>query len=75
MLVLIVIGFIVSVPVAYYIINNWLQEFAYQIPLVNTLIFAALISGVLAIIIAFLTVSYHSIKAASQSLVRALRYE
>ncbi len=74
-LVLIVLGFIVSVPVAYYIIDNWLQEFAYQIPLVNTLIFAALISGVLAILIAFLTVSYHSIRAASQNPVRALRYE
>lgn len=74
-LVLIVIGFIVSVPVAYYIIENWLQEFAYQIPLVQTLAFAAILSGVLAILIAFLTVSYHSIRAASQNPVRALRYE
>ena len=57
------------------IIENWLQEFAYQIPLVNSLIFAALISGALAILIAFVTVSYHSIRAASQNPVRALRYE
>lgn len=74
-LVLIIVGFVISIPVAYYVINEWLQEFAYQMPLVQTLILAAMISGVLAIIVSFLTVSYHSLKAASQNPVRALRYE
>lgn len=74
-LLLIVIGFIISIPAAYYVINQWLQEFAYQMPLGQMLILAALISGVLAIIVSFVTVSYHSLKAASQNPVRALRYE
>ena len=72
---LIAIGFIISVPVTYYIIDQWLLEFAYRMPLVQTLIFSAVMSGGLAVIIAFLTVSYHSLKAASQNPVKALRYE
>ena len=74
-LFLILIGFMVSIPAAYYVINQWLQEFAYQMPLGQMLILAAVISGVLAIIVSFITVSYHSLKAASQNPVRALRYE
>ncbi len=72
---LIIIGFIISIPVAYYVIDQWLQEFAYQMPLVQTLIFAGGISGALAVIIAFATVSYHSLKAANQNPIKALRYE
>lgn len=74
-LVLIIVGFIVSVPVSYYVIEQWLQEFAYQMPLAQTLAFSALLSGILAIVVAFLTVSYHSLRAASQNPVKALRYE
>jgi len=74
-LMLIIIGFIISIPVSYFVINQWLQEFAYQMPLGQMLLLAAIISGVLAILVSFLTVSYHSLKAASQNPVRALRYE
>ena len=74
-LVLIVIGFIISIPVAYYVISEWLNEFAYQMPLEQTLAIAAVLSGVLAILISFATVSYHSLRAASQNPVKALRYE
>jgi len=74
-LALIIIGFVISIPVAYYIINEWLQEFAYRMPLGTTLAIAATVSGILAIIIAFLTVSYHSLRAANQNPVKALRYE
>ncbi|MCE7990713.1 MAG: FtsX-like permease family protein [Roseivirga sp.] len=74
-LALIIIGFVISIPVSYYIIDQWLQEFAYQMPLAQTLALAALLSGVLAIAVAFITVSYHSLKAASQNPVKALRYE
>ncbi len=74
-LILVIIGFIVSVPIVYYILQNWLQEFAYQISLGQSIIMAALYSGTLAILIAFSTVSYHSIKAARRNPVKALRYE
>ena len=74
-LALIIIGFVISLPVAYYVINEWLQEFAYRMPLGSTLAIAAAVSGVLAVIIAFLTVSYHSLRAANQNPIKALRYE
>ncbi len=74
-LVLIIIGFVISIPVAYYVIEQWLQEFAYQMPLAQTLALAAALSGVLSILVAFLTVSYHSLRAAIQNPVKALRYE
>lgn len=74
-LLLIVIGFALSIPVSYYVIEQWLQEFAYQMPLGQMLAFAAILSGVLSIVVAFLTVSYHSLRAASQNPIKALRYE
>lgn len=74
-LVLIIVGFVISVPVSYYVIEQWLQEFAYQMPLIQTLTFAALLSGVLSVVVAFLTVSYHSLRAATQNPIRALRYQ
>lgn len=74
-LILVILGFIVSVPVVYYLMQQWLQVFEYTINLVTTMIITGLLSGLLAVIIAFLTVSFHSIKAASQNPVKALRYE
>ncbi|MFY0592536.1 ABC transporter permease [Roseivirga sp.] len=74
-LVLIIVGLVISIPVSYYVIDQWLQEFAYQMPLVQTLVLSGLISGILSVLVAFLTVSYHSLKAASQNPIKALRYE
>lgn len=74
-LVLIIIGFVISLPVSYFIMNQWLQEFAYQINVVPTLALAGIISGILTVLVAFFTVSFHSLRAARQNPVRALRYE
>jgi putative ABC transport system permease protein len=63
---------IIAWPVAYYVVNKWLQHFAYRTPLgIGTLILAAVIT----LLIAWLTVSYQSIKAATANPVEALRYE
>jgi putative ABC transport system permease protein len=59
-------------PVAYYFTNKWLQNFAYRIDL-SVWIFV--LSGLAAFIIALLTVSYQSIKAATANPVDSLRYE
>jgi putative ABC transport system permease protein len=59
-------------PVAYYLMNKWLQNFTYRIGL-SVWIF--LISGLAALCIALLTVSFHSIKAATANPVESLRYE
>ncbi len=62
----------VAWPVAYMATRQWLQNFAYRIPI---RIEVFILSGVFALIIAGLTVSYHSIKAALANPVDSLRYE
>jgi putative ABC transport system permease protein len=59
-------------PVAYMATRQWLQNFAYRIPI---RIEVFLVSGVFALIIAGLTVSYKSIKAATANPADSLRYE
>ena len=59
-------------PVAYYLMNQWLQNFAYRIELELWLF---LVSGLFAFGLAFLTVSYHTIRAALSNPVDVLRYE
>ena len=74
-LVLVLVGFVIATPVAYLLVEDWLTVFAYQMPLQTVIIAAAAIAGVLSLIIAFFTVSFHSFKAAQQNPVKALRYE
>ena len=61
-----------SWPVAWYAMNKWLQNFAYRIDLT---IWPFLLSGLLALIIALLTVSWQAIRAAMANPVESLRYE
>ena len=74
-MVLVLIGFIIATPVAYLLIEDWLQVFEYRMPLQTLIIVAAGLSGVIALAVSFITVSFHSLKAARQNPVRALRYE
>ncbi|MCE4562922.1 ABC transporter permease [Maribellus sp. CM-23] len=66
------IAFVVAVPVAWYILNKWLENFAYKTNL-SWWIFA--LAGLLALGIALLTVSWQSWRAATRNPVEALRYE
>ena len=59
-------------PVAYFAMNRWLQDFAYRINLSVEIFF---FSGLLALGIALLTVSFQAIKAALTNPVEVLRYE
>ena len=68
----IVISFIISSPIAFYILNTWLQGFAYRTSL-SWWIF--LLTGLITASIVLLTVSWLSWKVASQNPVEALRYE
>ena len=61
-----------SWPIAYVFMNEWLQSFAYRI---NIGIFTFLFAGTIGLIVALLTVSYQSMKAASANPVDSLRYE
>jgi len=63
---------IIAWPVAYLAMNRWLQAFAYRI---NIGFLPFVLAAIIAFIIAWLTVSYHSIKAALVNPVEFLRYE
>jgi putative ABC transport system permease protein len=65
-------AFILAIPVAWFAMHKWLQDFAYRTEL-SWWIFA--IAGLLAFGIALLTVSLVSWRAASKNPVEALRYE
>jgi len=68
----VLISNIIAWPIAYYFMNNWLDTFVYKIQL-NIWIFIA--SGFTALIVALLTVSYQSIRAAVANPVESIRYE
>ena len=63
---------LVAWPVAYFVMNIWLQSFAYRIDL-SLWVFVA--SGALALVIALSTVISHALKAATANPVESLRYE
>ncbi|RIH66371.1 ABC transporter permease [Mariniphaga sediminis] len=66
------IAFVIATPIVYYAMNKWLENFAYKTSL-SWWIFV--LSGVLALAIALLTVSWQSWRAATRNPVEALRYE
>jgi putative ABC transport system permease protein len=59
-------------PIAFYAMNRWLQDFAYRIHPGPAMF---LLSGGLAFLIALITISFRTLRAASASPVRSLRYE
>ncbi len=71
-IILIAIAFVVAVPVGYYAINKWLQDFAYRIN-IGWWMFA--LAGLLVIAVALLTISFQAIKAAIANPVKSLRTE
>jgi putative ABC transport system permease protein len=68
----ITIAFIVACPVALWVVQGWLQDFAYKTK-ISWWIFA--LAGLLSLWIALVTASFHSIRAANRNPVDALRYE
>jgi putative ABC transport system permease protein len=71
-LLLVVAANVVAWPIAWYVMRNWLQDFAFRIDIAPG---AFLLAGALAFLIAFLTVSGHAIRAAFKNPVESLRYE
>ena len=68
----VLISFVIACPIAWYAMNNWLQNYAYRIEM-SWWIFG--LSGIIALIIALITVSWQSWQAAKSNPVEALRYE
>jgi putative ABC transport system permease protein len=69
---LVLIAILIAVPVAWFGMNKWLQTFAYRI---NISWWAFLMAGSIAILIAFITISFQSVKAAIANPVKSLRSE
>jgi len=69
---LVVLGILIASPLAWYGVHTWLQDFEYRID-VNFTIFIA--AGLAAILVALLTVSFQSIKAALANPIKSLRNE
>lgn len=68
----VLIAFIVAVPVTYYAMSRWLENFAYKTTL-SWWIFA--LAGIASLLVALLTVSWQSWRAATRNPVESLRYE
>jgi putative ABC transport system permease protein len=69
---LIALSFIIVSPITYYLLSGWLENFAYRIG-INPFLF--LLGGAIAMAIALLTISYHTLRSARANPVQALRYE
>jgi putative ABC transport system permease protein len=69
---LVLIAFLLAAPIGWYVMDTWLQGFAYRIEL-GAGIF--LLAGVIALLISWATVSYQSVKAAIANPIRSLRSE
>jgi len=70
--VLILIAFAIAVPVAYYMMRGWLNNFAFRI---NMNIWVFILAIVCSVVIAWITVGYKSIRAAMSNPVKSLRTE
>ena len=69
---LIGIAFLIAGPVAYYVMNGWLQNFTFRIRLGVSIFLVAI---VLSIVIAWVTVGYRAVRAALANPVKSLRTE
>ncbi|CCH51927.1 protein of unknown function DUF214 [Fibrisoma limi BUZ 3] len=68
----VLLAILIATPIAWYALNQWLQSFAYRISL-DWWMFG--LAGLVAVVIALLTVSYQSIRAALMNPVKSLRTE
>jgi len=71
-MVWVIIGFVIACPIAWFVLNKWLANFAYRTGL-SWWVFA--VAGIAALIIALLTVSWQSWRASTMNPAEALREE
>lgn len=70
--VLVLIAILIATPIGYYLMNKWVQDFAYRTD-ITWWVFG--IAGVVALLIALFTVSYQSIRAALMNPIKSLKSE
>jgi putative ABC transport system permease protein len=69
---LVIVSFVIATPVTYWLLSKWLESFAFRIE-IDPLYFV--LGGVVALLIALGTISFHTIRSARANPVKALRYE
>jgi putative ABC transport system permease protein len=69
---LVMLAFVIATPIAWWFMHTWLQEFAFRIDL-NWMIFA--VTGIVALIVALITLSFQAIRAAIANPVDSLKTE
>ena len=69
---LVLIAFIISIPVTFWAMNKWLEDYAYRISIAW---WVFVLAGVLAFMIAMIAISFQAIKAAIANPVKSLRSE
>lgn len=69
---LVLIAIFIATPIAWYVMRTWLEDFAYRID-IQWWMFA--LAGLVALMVALLTVSFQSLKAARMNPVKSLRSE
>lgn len=69
---LIALAFVIATPVAWWLMNSWLEKFAYHMTIGWQVVGMA---GLILILVALFTVSFHSIKTALSNPIEALKYE
>ncbi|MCF8242594.1 MAG: ABC transporter permease [Melioribacteraceae bacterium] len=70
--ILVLISNLIAYPLSYYLMSNWLNEFAYRIDITA---WVFLFSGAAALVVAVITVSFQAVKTSLQNPVNSLRYE
>lgn len=68
----ILLSFLVACPLAWILMNNWLENFAYRTP-INWWVYV--LAGAIALIMALVAVSWQTLKVAQKNPVESLRYE
>lgn len=71
-MILIGLSMLIAIPIAWYLLNRWLEDFAYRVDMPWQLFLAA---GLGTLVIAFLTISAQTLRTARRNPVEALRYE
>lgn len=71
-MILVIIAFVIGIPVGYYMMNKWLEGFAYKTDITLVVFLSA---GLISMLIAGITVSFESFRAAKANPVKSLRSE
>jgi putative ABC transport system permease protein len=69
---LVLVAFVLAAPLAYFAVNAWLDKFIYRVEISPWMF---VLAGLAALVVAWLTVSYQSVKAATADPVKSLRTE